>query len=230
MKTARKIIIFTISLFFLFHNGFAQEVIRPIKRSDYHKTAYQYREQTLTLTDTVKNPKKPTGIVHNGIFISAGFGLDVPFRDLGRSSNPTFGILGKLEYGSSAIFPFIPGVEVDYFSYAGSDTYVTLHLLNGFRTRIFSYGVTLEYTLSKLLNSAYTIPFVTLDVKNNKITREINPAGAFTGFPNSETRISVGGGFGFTLFVFDFYTRFNYMKELSNLGFYAKLKIPIIQF
>jgi hypothetical protein len=182
------------------------------------------------LTDTVKSVKKPTNITHSGIFLSVGGGLDVPLRDFKNNSNATFGILGRLEFGSTAIFPFVFGAEIDYFSYAGSDNFITPLLLNSLRTKILSFGASVEYTLSKLLNSSYTIPFITLDVKTNKITRVIDPSTTPIGYPDKDSKISVGFGFGFTLFVFDFSVKYNYMKELSNLGFYTKIKFPVIQF
>lgn len=183
-----------------------------------------------TLTDTVKSIKKPSNITHSGIFLSVGGGLSVPLRDFSNNSKPAFGILGRLEFGSTAIFPFVPGVEINYFSYKGTDNFITPLFLNSLKTKILSYGVSLEYTLSRLLNSSYTIPFLAIDVKSNKITRVVDPSTVQIGYPGNDSRVSVGMGFGFTLFIFDFYVKYNYMKELSNLGFYTKVKFPVIQF
>lgn len=201
------------------------EVSRSLKSGKHGNIKF-----TRVLSDTVKSIKKPSNITHSGIFLSVGGGLSVPLRDFSNNSKPAFGILGRLEFGSTALFPFVPGAEINYFSYNGTDNFITPLFLNSLKTKIFSYGVSLEYTLSRLLNSSYTIPFLTLDVKSNKITRVVDPPSVSIGYPDKDSRVSVGMGFGFTLFIFDFYAKYNYMKELSNLGFYTKIKFPVIQF
>jgi hypothetical protein len=181
--------------------------------------------------DTTKpKDKKTRSFSLNGIFLSIGGGLSVPLSDFNSYSNVSYGILGRIEYSSTAIFPFVIGGEVDYFTYAGYDLYKTLHLLNNLDTKIFSYGLNIEYTLSRLLNSSYTIPFLTIDVKNNVIKREYDENVTIDELQRKQTKVSVGGGIGFTLFVFDFVVKYNYMKTLSNIGVYTKVKIPVIRF
>lgn len=165
-----------------------------------------------------------------GIFLSAGTGLSIPLKKFNENSNPAFGLLGRLEYSTYKIFPLVIGGEVTYFSYNGADLFKTTNLLNTFKTKILSYGITLEYTLSKLLNSSYTIPFVMLDVKINSIKREYDAGHTFSDLPAKDSKISVGAGFGFTLFVLDFYLKYNYMKDQNNFGVYTKIKFPIIRF
>jgi hypothetical protein len=180
--------------------------------------------------DTTKPKKKLKEFTLHGIFLSVGGGLSVPISDFNGNSNVTFGVLGRLEYSSTFIFPLVIGGEVNYFSYNGDDRFKTLNLLTNLKTKIFSYGLNLEYTFSRLLNSSYTIPFITLDVKNNIINREYDDAANLPELPRKQTKISIGGGFGFTLFVFDFMVKYNYMKTLSNIGVYTKIKFPIIRF
>jgi hypothetical protein len=184
-----------------------------------------------TFQDTTKpKQKKAKGFSLHGIFLSIGGGLSVPLSDFNAYSNVSYGILGRLEYSSTVIFPFVVGGEVDYFSYGGYDLYKTLHLLNNLDTKILSYGLSIEYTLSRLLNSSYTTPFLALDVKNNIIKREYDDNVTIDELPRKQTKISVGAGAGFTLFVFDFVIKYNYMKTLSNIGVYTKIKFPIIRF
>jgi hypothetical protein len=180
--------------------------------------------------DTTKPGKKPKDFTLHGIFLSVGGGLSVPLSDFNGNSNVTFGLLGRLEYSSTVIFPLVIGGEVNYFSYNGDDQFKTLNLLTNLKTKIFSYGLNLEYTFSRLLNSSYTIPFITLDVKNNIIKREYDDAANLPELPREQTKISIGGGIGFTLFVFDFTVKYNYMKTLSNIGVYTKIKFPLIRF
>jgi hypothetical protein len=182
------------------------------------------------LSDTTEKKTKTSKFSFNGIFISAGGGLNVPVVSFNDNSIPAFGILGRLEFSSTSIFPFIIGGEVSYFSYNGADLFKTTNLLTNYKTKILSYGLNIEYVLSKFFNSSYTIPFVTIDIKNNNINREYDEAAQLPGLPRSESKISVGAGFGFTLFIFDFYAKYNYMEELQNFGVYTKIKFPLIKF
>lgn len=190
----------------------------------------QIYSKKMNFQDTAKPKKSAKNFSLHGIFISAGGGLSVPISDFNAYSNATFGILGRLEFSSTTIFPFVIGGEVDYFSYNGYDLYKTLHVLNNLTTKIFSYGLNIEYTFSKILNSSYTIPFLTVDVKNNVINREYDDNVTVDELQRKQTKVSIGAGFGFTLFVFDFYVKYNYMKTVSNIGIYTKVKFPLIRF
>lgn len=165
-----------------------------------------------------------------GIFVNVGTGLQVPMNNFSTNSNATFGILGRLEIGATAIYPFVIGGEISYFSYIPNDQFKTLNVISTFRTKIVSYGLNIDYSLAKLFNSPYTIPFVTLDVKSNKIKRDLDPGVTLAGLPASESKISFGAGVGVTLFVFDFYIKYNYMKDLVNFGAYAKIRFSLIRF
>jgi hypothetical protein len=179
--------------------------------------------------DTTIKETKTKNVSIGGIFLSVGTGLSVPLRGFANYSIVSFGVLSRLEYSSTSIFPFVIGAEIDYFNYPGSDNYKTINLLASLQTKIFSYGLTIEYVLSKLIQSAYTIPFLTFDIKNNSINREYD-ANAALDLIRKETKFSAGFGFGFTLFIFDFYAKYNYMKDLSNFGVYAKVKFPVVKF
>ena len=192
-----------------------------------------FKLRKLSFNSLADSTKKTTPIKKfraAGIFLSVGSGLNVPLKSFGDNSIPTFGILGRLEYTSTTIFPFVIGGEITYFSYLGKDQFTTLYILNTFRTHITSYGLSIEYSLARLLNSPYSIPFLTIDVKTNKIRRDIDPNMTFQDLPVTDSRVSVSAGFGVTLFVVDFYVKYNYMKDLSNFGAYAKIKFPVIRF
>ena len=215
------------------NSAYAQnEFLKPLKlethtnpKKDSHILPLNYK----TYADSTKktgHPKFKAG----GIFLNLGTGLGVPLKDFNDNSKPTFGILGRVEYASTAIFPFVIGAEIDYWSYIGDDQFKTLNLLSTFRTKITSFGLNIEYSLARLFNSPYSIPFITVDVKTNKIKREIDLGRTLEGLPAKDSKVSFGVGIGTTLFVFDFYLKYNFMKELSNFGAYAKMKFPIIRF
>jgi hypothetical protein len=190
-------------------------------------------ENILGLNEYMDSTKKETTVRKiklSGLFLSVGGGLSVPTHEFIDNSLPSFGLLARVEFSSTAIFPFVIGGEIDYFSYTGQDQFKTLNQLNNYQTKIFSAGLTVEYALSRFFNSAYTIPFLALDVKTNKISRVYDAGVTLSNYPGKESRVSIGAGFGFTLFVMDFVIKYNFEKELSNLGVYTKIKFPVIRF
>jgi hypothetical protein len=168
----------------------------------------------------------------SALFLGIGGGLNIPLNSFKDNSDVTFGILGRLEFSSTSIFPFVIGGEVTYFSYNGSDIFKTTNLLATFKTKDLGYGLSVEYSLAKLINSSFTMPFVTIDVKSHSITREMDAGRNLDslGLPAKESRISFGAGVGFTMFVFDFHVKYNFMKDMSTIGVYTKMKFPVIRF
>jgi hypothetical protein len=179
--------------------------------------------------DTTKKPVTVKNVSLAGIFLGLGTGLSMPLLNFNNNSDYAFGIFGRLEYSSTKIFPFVIGGEASYFSYSGDDDFKTTNLLKAYTTKIFGYGLTIEYSLSRLLHTSYSMPFLTVDVKNNSIKRDYDSGVEFSDLPRKESRVSIGAGIGFTLFVLDFYVKYNYMKDMSNFGVYAKIKFPVIR-
>ncbi|MCI0448922.1 MAG: hypothetical protein L0Y79_03935, partial [Chlorobi bacterium] len=167
-------------------------------------------EKKLTFADSLSKGLKRSKSI-SAVFLSVGGGISVPLSPFKTSSDVTFGILGRIEFSSYGIFPFVVGGEITYFSYAGADEFKTINLLTNFKTTMLSYGLNIEYSLAKILRSSFTMPFLAVDVKYNNIKREYDESRNFTDLPKEESKISVGAGFGFTLFIFDFYTKYNYM-------------------
>ena len=180
--------------------------------------------------DSTKKNTSVKRIKLSGLFLSVGGGLNVPLQEFKTSSIPTFGLLARLEYSSTTIFPFVIGGEINYVSYKGDDQFLTTNLLNSFKTKILALGLTVEYSLSRFFNSAYTTPFLAFDVKTNKITREYDTGANLPNYPLKDSKVSIGAGFGFTLFVMDFFFKYNFMKQYSNFGVYMKIKFPIVRF
>lgn len=193
-----------------------------IRYSDFPDAQYK-------LTDTLEKKRKGN-ISIGGIFFSAGFGFAFPVGGFSGNSDYAFGFLGRLEYASTSIFPLVIGGEISYADYGGSDEFKTLNILSNFDTKIISFGLSADYSLSKLIKTPYLIPFITADIKSNIITREYDSDVEFSNLPRNETGISISGGFGFTVFVFDIYAKYSYMKNFTTYGFFTKIKIPIIRF
>lgn len=180
-------------------------------------------------SDTLKPVKKTKVFSIGGIFLSVGAGLNVPVADFFQNSSPAFGLLGRLEYSSTKIFPVIVGGEINYFVFNGNDEFKNTNLLTTFKTRYLSLGLNIEYSLSGFIKSTYSIPFISVDVKYNIIKREISPATVLNNLPEKENRVSIGIGAGITLFIFDFYVKYNYMKTGATFGAYTKVKFPLFK-
>jgi len=197
----------------------------------YEKQTKYFKYSGYEVTDTVK-PKAYYKKTISGIFLGIGGGISIPLSPLTDNSNVSFGILGRVDFGSTAIFPLVIGGEVTYFVYNGSDLFKTTNLLNTFKTKIFSFGLNLEYSLTKIFPTAFTMPFISVDVKSNSIKRELDAGRSLDSLnlPAKDSKVSVGAGIGFTMFFFDFHIKYNYMKDASNIGVYTKVKIPVIKF
>ena len=181
--------------------------------------------------DTSKQRQRYITPSLGGIFISAGTGLSIPLGEFNNNSGSSFGLLGRVEYSSISIFPLVLGGEITYFSHGGTDVFKTQNLLTTFDTKILSIGLTAEYALSKYFKITYTTPFITADVKYSMIKRDIAPATVkFQNLPEKDNKISFGVGAGFTLFVFDFSVKYIYMKDLTSVAVFTKVKFPAIRF
>ena len=207
---------------------FCLAVKNAYSQEQFHSNFLHYKISALA--DSNKNNSKVRKIKLSGLFLSFGAGINVPTKDFKTTSIPTFGILGRLEYSSTAIFPFVAGVELNYVSYKPDDQFLSENLLSSFRTKILGFGLTIEYSLARFFNSAYTTPFLTFDVKTNKITHEYDATANLPQYPLKDSKTSIGIGAGFTLFVLDFYFKYNFMKQNSNFGVYTKIKFPVIRF
>jgi hypothetical protein len=225
LKTNIKIIL-GVAIFFIAKLSFCQS-FSPANYS----LIFKNNLNRVSKSDSAKQ-ERTHSVSISGIFLSAGTGLSVPLAHFNSTSNPVFGIFGRLEFASTAIFPLIIGGEVDYYSYSGNDNYMTQNLLTSYQTKVLSYGISAEVTFARLIKSHYTIPYICIDVKSNKITRSISGISGSTlpNIPLKESRVSFGGGFGFTLFVLDFFVKYNYMKELSSFGVFTKIKFPVLRF
>lgn len=188
-----------------------------------------HKNRSVTLADSL-NKKLVTKKSISALFVGVGGGISIPLSTFKDNSNVSFGILGRLEFASTSIFPFVISGEVDYFSYNGADEFKTVNVLSNFKTKILSVGLNIEYSLVKLVHSSFTMPFLTVDIKNNLIKREYDDNRTLENLPRDESKISIGAGFGLTLFIFDFYVKYNRMKDNSSIGVYTKTKIPVIRF
>ncbi len=214
-------------------NSYSQSGIKSfyeIKNIPHYINKLQFDNSEIVLfqDSTQKHLIKKKSI--SALFIGLGGGLGIPLTKFSETGNPAFGLLGRLEFSSTGIFPFVIGGEINYYSYNSPDEFRTINLLSSFRTKILSFGLNIDYSLSKIFRSSFTMPFLSIDVKSNNIKRNYDVNRSFDGLPLNESKISIGAGIGFTLFILDFTVKYNYMKNNSFVSVTTKTKFPIIRF
>ncbi len=168
--------------------------------------------------------------VPSGIFLSAGLGVDIPFRDFSDNSATAVLLGARLEYSSLKLYPFVIGFSYQYQKNEGSDEFKTLNLLNGSNTTIHSLGFGFDLILNKYLKSSFTIPFITLEAKYLMAQTEINPETSLPEIPRKESVIGFSGGIGFTLYVFDIYGTYTHAKNYSSFAVKTRFRIPVLRF
>lgn len=184
-----------------------------------------------TETDTTHKTQHNLSIKKmGGIFISPVIGVELPVSKLRDNSKYAVSIGGKLEYASMKIYPFVIGATIQYQKHAGSDDFKTKYILNSLNTKITSFGINIDLLLNKYLKSGFTIPFVFLEAKSISVKREISPDNKIEGINTSDNVIGFGGGFGFTLYIFDIYTSYLSAKDYSTISIKTRFRFPLIKF
>lgn len=196
------------------------------QNSGHYKVKYS---NNVIYADSLQKKLVPKRSI-SALFLGLGGGIAVPMSKFSETANPTFGLLGRLEFSSTGIFPFVIGGEVNYYSYNSPDEFRTINLLSSYRTKILSFGLNIDYSLSKIFKTSFTMPFISVDVKSNNIKRDFDENRSFEGLPLTESKVSVGAGIGFTLFILDFSVKYNYMKDNSFVSVTTKTKFPVIRF
>jgi hypothetical protein len=202
---------------------FSQDLIRPseeIKKSDLKIPELSY----------LKSPKPELSIDAGGIFISPFIGFEFPVQEFSNNSKGTFDFGVKLEFAHSKIYPFVVGGFIQYESHEGTDEIKTANFLTAFKTDITSFGGSIDIILNKFLKSDFTIPFVTVEVKMMNVKRVITPEAFNPGYSTSDNVIGIGGGLGFTLFIFDIVTTYNHAGDYSTFGLKTRFHYPLIKF
>lgn len=230
MKTTYLKLILPLVLLILTVNTYSQKQNKfDLSYSKKYALQYSKGTQPITYADSLQKKLVPKRSI-SALFLGLGGGIAVPMSKFSETANPTFGILGRLEFSSTGIFPFVIGGEVNYYSYNSPDEFRTINLLSSFRTKILSFGLNIDYSLSKIFKTSFTMPFISVDVKSNNIKRDFDENRSFEGLPLTESKVSVGAGLGFTLFILDFSVKYNYMKDNSFVSVTTKTKFPVIRF
>lgn len=180
--------------------------------------------------DTVPSQRSSFSTVKaNGLFIAPFVGLDYPVKEYAGNSKYGIAFGAKIEYGSFAIYPFVPYVFVQSQTNPGNDVYKTVNLLNSLDTKIISAGGGAYFLINKYLNMNFTMPFLIAEFRYMSVTREISPESPQLGLIN-ESIIAGACGFGFTLHIFDISGIYNIAKNYSSITARVQFHFPLVKF
>jgi hypothetical protein len=187
--------------------------------------AQQMENDTIKRQETQFKIKKA-----GGVFICPILGAEFPIKELNSNSKYTFCLGGKIEYSSMNIYPFVIGAIIQYQNHDGADDFKTKYLINSLSTKITSFGVSIDLLLNKYLKSSFTIPFIFLEVRSINVKRDVSPENNFPNLKSTDNTIGIGGGVGFTLYIFDIYTTYLSAKEYSTISLKTRFRFPLIKF
>jgi hypothetical protein len=165
-----------------------------------------------------------------GIFISPVLGAEFPTKGFNDNSKYGFCFGGKLEYSSMHIYPIVIGATFQYQRHEGADDFKTLYLINSLTTKMTSYGLSVDLLLNKYLKSSFTVPFIFAEIRMVNVKREVSPESNFPNLKSTDNTIGFGGGFGFTLYIFDIYTTYLSAKDYSTISIKTRFRFPLIKF
>jgi len=168
--------------------------------------------------------------IPGGIFITPSLGMEVPIIGISSNSNLALSLGAKLEYSSLNIYPFVIGLSFQVNNHNGTEEYKTINLLNTFKTKITSIGLSVDFLLAKYLKTKFTVPFIVLEGKYFKIQREISPEKELPGVLKEESGFGVTAGAGFTVYIFDLVGTYSYFEKNSTIGFKTRIRVPILKF
>jgi len=193
---------------------------------------FQYMNEKLSKDSTIvsysKKPAKKANI--GGIFLSPSIGVIFPFGTFYEysSTGVIYGI--KAEFGFSKLYPFIPGFVYEYQKNPGNGEYLTTNSLTLSDTKITYIGGSLDIVLNKYLQSNFTTPVFSLEIKYANIVNEISPQVTLPNRIADQSLLTYSLGLGFTVYIFDLGGKYTFAGDFSNLTFQAKIHIPLIRF
>ncbi|MBV6478638.1 MAG: hypothetical protein HGGPFJEG_01393 [Ignavibacteria bacterium] len=179
----------------------------------------------------VKTGKSRTQKINfGGIFLSPYIGVSFPIGGFNDYSKSGFAYGFKAEIGFNKLYPFVFGVVYEGQTNPGNPEFTTTNVLNTYDTKITSVGGSVDFILNKYVKSNFTSPILTLEVKYTSVTKDISPITNNPDIPGDKNLLTYSAGLGFTIYVFDFVSKYTFADEYSNLNFLARIHIPIVRF
>lgn len=168
---------------------------------------------------------KPTGL-----FIAPFLGADFPLKTFSGNSKNALTYGARLEFASMSIYPLVLFGQYQFQNHKGLDAYKSLYYLNTMETKISSFGGGFYFLLNKYLKSNFTSPFLVGEVKFYNVKRILSPDIDIPDLKKSESKVIFAGGLGFTLYIFDIITSYNFAGEYSSLSIKTQFHFPLIKF
>lgn len=195
---------------------------------------YSQDENTVTKQETKKDTTMKIYTASNpkpsGIFIAPLIGFDVPMKGFADNSSYSVSYGVKIEYASISLYPVVLFGKFEYKKYPGSDAFKTQNLLSSMDTKVTAIGGGFYVLLNKYLKSNFTMPFFVGEVNSLSIKRIISPEKTINGITATDSKLVFGAGIGFTLYIFDIITSYNFGGEYSSLSIKTQFHFPLIKF
>ncbi|MCE1165442.1 MAG: hypothetical protein LWX07_08590 [Bacteroidetes bacterium] len=174
--------------------------------------------------------RKPVSGKPSGIFATPFLGMDFPMKTFADNSNNavTYGV--RLEFASLHIYPLVLFGEYQFSKHPGNDIFKSQYYLNTLETRISAFGGGFYFLANKYLKSNFTSPFIVGEVKFYNVTRLVTPDVEIEGLKKSESKVVLSGGLGFTLYIFDIITSYNFGGDYSSLSVKTQFHFPLLKF
>ncbi len=173
---------------------------------------------------------KPVSGKPSGIFIAPFLGVDFPLKTFSGNSKNAVTYGARLEFASMHIYPIVLFGEYQFTKHPGSDVFKSQYYLSTLETKVSSFGGGFYFLANKYLKSNFTAPFIVGEVKFYNVTRTVTPDVNIENLNKSESKVVLSGGLGFTLYIFDIITSYNFAGDYSSLSVKTQFHFPLIKF
>lgn len=215
-----KLSILFISIFLLSTPSYSQvDYPGDIKLSEFKSTKLELAELSKS---------KSTSI--SGIFISPHIGISFPMVEFGENSRAAFTYGGKVEFASTSIFPFVIGGFFQSQKHSGSEEFKADNRIDVLETTLTQFGGSVDILLGRILPTYFTLPLATIEVSQISVERVITPIANNPGLPESDSKIGITAGLGFTLYIFDILGKYTYAGEYSSFNVSTRFHFPLLKF
>lgn len=186
----------------------------------------ELKSSKLELAEISKN----SSVSISGIFISPHIGMSFPVLAFRENSRAAFTYGGKVEFASTSIFPFVVGAFFQRQKHSGSEEFKAENRINVLETTLTQFGGSVDILLGRIFPTYFTIPLATIEVSQISIDRVITPIANNPGLLESDSKVGITAGLGFTLYIFDILGKYTYAGDYSSFNVSTRFHFPVIKF
>lgn len=166
----------------------------------------------------------------SGLFITPFIGMDFPIKTFSQNSQNALSYGARLEFASLSIYPIILFGQYQFHNHPGKDAFKSQYYLNSMETRVSAVGGGVYILLNKYLKMNFTSPFITGEINYFSINRILSPDIEIPDLKKIDSRVAFTAGLGFTLYIFDIITSYNFAGEYSSLAVRTQFHFPLVKF